>query len=323
MPVTVSVLTAIHNEEKYLHEAIGSILNQSFSDFELIIINDASTDNSGTILQSYNDSRMRVINNPQNLGLTKSLNIGLGLAEGRYIARMDGDDISMPDRLREQAGFLDKHPDVGLVGSSVVQIDEAGNKIVDFRYETDMARLRRELYLNNQFCHGSVMFRKECIDKVHGYREEFRYAQDYDLYLRIAESYDVANLEGFFYKWRFDPSSISIDKKLSQDKYVELARECAKARSREKQEPLMSGIKLIGRTRQPTAKDRRVALACYYYNWGRALCGQGRMPEARIFLKRAAGITPDNLGISLFYLATFLPLAFLKKARAVIYSLKR
>lgn len=124
----VSVVMSVYNGEKYLPETIDSILNQTFKDFEFIIINDGSTDKTAKILTSYDDPRIRIFNQ-ENMGLTKSLNRAISLAKGEYIARMDADDISYPERLKKQVDYLNKNPDIGLVGSKYIRIDKRGRKI--------------------------------------------------------------------------------------------------------------------------------------------------------------------------------------------------
>jgi len=113
----VTVLMPVYNGEKYLNEAIDSILGQTFKDFKFLIINDGSTDGTADILKSYKDSRIKVTNNEKNIGLTKSLNKGLKMAKSEYIARMDADDISLPTRLQKQVEFMDSHPKVGVCGT--------------------------------------------------------------------------------------------------------------------------------------------------------------------------------------------------------------
>ena len=125
----VTVLMSVYNGERYLNEAIDSILAQTFTDFEFLIIDDASTDSTPKILHSYDDPRIRIVTNEENLGLTKSLNKGLALAQGEYIARMDADDISLPERLMMQLNFLIDNKTVPLVGSGAIMIDEDGKSI--------------------------------------------------------------------------------------------------------------------------------------------------------------------------------------------------
>src|SRR5690606_37374672 len=125
----VTVLLAVHNGERYIQEAIDSILAQTFGDFELLIVNDGSTDATRDLVLSYSDDRIRLVDNDHNIGLPKSLNRGLRLAKGRYIARLDADDISEPDRLAAQVSFLQANPDVAMVGSWYRKIDGEGNTL--------------------------------------------------------------------------------------------------------------------------------------------------------------------------------------------------
>jgi len=229
----VTFLMSVYNGEKYLQEAVDSILGQTFKDFEFLIINDGSTDKTGEILESYNDPRIKVINNEKNIGLTKSLNKGLRLARGEYIARQDADDISMPERLEKEVEFLEQNRNIGLVGTDYLIINKKGEIVHNVKCLKGSRELKAKLLEGNQFAHGSVMLRRECIDKVGSYREEFKFAQDYDFYLRITEVYDVVNISSEpLYKWRIDSKSISVAKKALQDKYALLAIELAKERKR-------------------------------------------------------------------------------------------
>jgi glycosyltransferase involved in cell wall biosynthesis len=122
----LSVIMSVHNGEKYLREAIESILNQTFTDFKFIIINDGSTDNSLAIIRSYDDKRIRILNNGTNIGLTKSLNKALKQAKGKYIARQDADDVSLPDRFEAQLKYFVQYPEVALLGTSTYIINQEG-----------------------------------------------------------------------------------------------------------------------------------------------------------------------------------------------------
>lgn len=124
----------VYNGERFLREAIESVLQQTFADFELLIVNDGSTDRSLDIIQTYNDSRIRLIDNGANLGLIAARNTGLKNARGEYIALLDCDDIAYPDRLAEQIAFLDKNPSFGMVGAWIEMIDEKSNRLVNLRY---------------------------------------------------------------------------------------------------------------------------------------------------------------------------------------------
>lgn len=228
---------SVYNGEKYLREAVDSILNQTFTDFEFIIINDGSTDGTREILESYSDSRIRLFHQ-ENIGLTKSLNKGLKSVLGEYIARQDADDISHRDRIDYQVSFLDKHMCIGLVGTNVAFIDQRGTIFSFWRPPTTHDDIRKQLLKGNSFCHGSVMFRKECLETVGYYREQFRYTQDYDLWFRISDKYEVANIERILYKFRRNSHTISRKKLSKQLDYHLLTIELAKERSRRGEDSL-------------------------------------------------------------------------------------
>ena len=204
----VSVIMSVYNGEKYLREAINGILNQTFTDFEFIIVNDGSTDNSLKIIQSYDDERIGIINNKKNIGLTKSLNKALKQARGEYIARQDADDVSLPNRFEEQIRYFEEHPETALLGTSIYKIDENG-EIVG-KHIVLAKPSKKDLLKGNQFNHGSTIFKKEIIDKVGGYNELIRYSQDYELWLRIAKQYKVRNLTQVLYKLRFHDENVGL-----------------------------------------------------------------------------------------------------------------
>jgi len=202
----VSVLMPVYNGERYLREAIDSILNQTFTDFEFIIINDGSTDNSLEIIQSYDDSRIRIVNNETNIGLTKSLNKAIKRARGKYIARQDADDISLPHRFLEQLSYLERRPEIALLGTSVYHIDEQGKVLGRVIVPIKPGN---KLLKENQFNHGSTIFNKNVVVRLGGYNSILRYSQDYELWLRIAKHHEVGNLPQPLYKLRFHGETIS------------------------------------------------------------------------------------------------------------------
>ncbi len=221
---TVSVVMAVYNGERFLRAALDSILAQTFTDFELIVVDDGSTDSTASILDSYLDPRIVRIKNTTNIGLTHSLNVGLKKAKGKYIARHDADDISYLDRFRQQVVFLESHPDVGFLGTGYQIIDRYGSVLETILPPIENTTLQTRLEHQNCFCHGSVMIRRGLLEKVNGYREFFPVTQDYDLWLRLAERSEVANLSYPLYQFRFDGSTVSRQKTDLQLAYDKLAR---------------------------------------------------------------------------------------------------
>lgn len=226
----ISVVMSVYNGSQYLREAVDSILNQTRTDFEFIIIDDGSTDGTAAILDAYTDPRIRVIRH-QNQGLTKSLNLGIREAQGTYIARQDADDRSFPERLATQAEFLDSHPEIALVGSAVKVISSDGAELATFRHPTDSAEIVTTLRTYNCFWHGSIMFRRDCFVELGGYDERFVTAQDYDMWLRFSERHQLANLQESLYAYRFTADSVTVKRMVSQHRLAVLARRLAEERA--------------------------------------------------------------------------------------------
>ena len=213
----VSVTMPVYNTEKFISESIESILNQTFEDFELILVNDFSSDNSLKILNNYKkkDKRIRVINNKKNLGTVKSRNIALKAAKGKYIAVLDSDDISNKKRLNIQKTFLDKNKHIYLVGSSAIFIDKDGKEIRRFRKLNNFKILRWRLPKSCGIIHSSVMFRN---DKSVKYNENYTSAHDYNLYLDIlSQGKNLTNLSDFLIKHRVHQTSFHTSNKKKQE----------------------------------------------------------------------------------------------------------
>jgi len=189
------------------------------------MIDDGSTDRTGDIIASYSDHRIVCVNNERNLGLTKSLNVGIHLAQGKYIARQDADDLSLPERLERQVYFMEQHAQAAIVGSSWHVIDGQGKT-------RDVSKTISGAHALHFMCHGSIMMRKPCVEALNGYREFFEYAQDYDLYLRVVERYEVSNLQEPLYKLRVHDESLSVKKRHQQMLYAALALELAEERKK-------------------------------------------------------------------------------------------
>ena len=213
----VTVLMSVYNNENSVSRAINSILNQSFKDFEFLIIDDCSTDNTAGIINSFNDSRIRIINNESNLGLTQSLNIGLNKAEGKYIARIDADDFSYPERLEKQIAFLENNQDFILLGTSFNIVNSSGKVIKEVLFNTTPERLYYDLIFQNMIAHSSVVFKLKETDKLGGYSGDLKYAQDYDLWCKLSRVGKIWVLPDILTLWCDDPLNISNKKRKEQD----------------------------------------------------------------------------------------------------------
>ena len=202
----VSLLMCVYNGQTHLREAVESILNQSFRDLELVIVDDGSTDSSWQILTEYStkDSRIVLIQNEANLGLEKSLNKGLAATKGEYFARQDADDVSLSNRLQLQVDFLDNHPEVGALGTAVELINEQGNTIGKNSLPADRESLQSLLLFNNFMHHSTLMARSSLMQQLGGYDETMRYVEDYDLWWRLSCLSGLATLPNILLKRRVD-----------------------------------------------------------------------------------------------------------------------
>lgn len=202
---------AVYNGEAYLQEALDSILNQTFGNFEFIVVDDGSTDGSGAILAACSDPRLKVIRNDRNTGLSASLNRGLREAAGKYIVRLDADDLAEPERIARQVAWLDAHPDVALVGSWYHEVDEAGSITGVIDLPCEHIEILWALLFYTPFGHSALAFRREkVLSEVGYYDESLSHSMDHDLCFRIATRLKVANLPETLVRCRQHPQSISV-----------------------------------------------------------------------------------------------------------------
>ncbi len=220
---------SVYNGEEFLKDSILSVLNQSYKDFEFVIVDDCSSDGTSVILNDFQktDSRIKVIKNNQNLGLTKSLNKAIRESSGEYLARLDAGDLSVEERLEKQVNFLDNNKDVGLVGSFVCIINTKGEIVKEVKYPIDNEALKKVLIRYNPFVHSSVMFRREVGARVGFYDEAFPYAQDYSLYFKFFPYTQFATLPLFLVQYRYMPYSITSTKNKQQMCFANKARRYA------------------------------------------------------------------------------------------------
>ena len=210
----ISVLMSVYNGERYLREAVDSILAQTFEDFEFIIIDDGSTDSTRAILESYDDPRI-VIMHHENIGLTKSLNRGLAMARGELIARMDADDVSKPERFEKQVEFMEAHPEVGVLGIVSNVIDEDGKMLYRWKLPVTHRAIMGRMLSGNPMVHSSLIFRAPLLKSLGGYNEEMELAQDYELLLRLTEVAELSNLPECLHRYRLNLSA-GLTSKLGQ-----------------------------------------------------------------------------------------------------------
>lgn len=217
----ISVIMPAYNAEKYIAEAIDSILNQTFGDFEFIILNDSSADHTEEIIRSYTDPRIVYLKNAQNMGVAATLNRGLSVAKGEYIARMDADDISLPERFEKQVAFLDKNPAVAVLGAGLERFDEGGT-LDTVLPATDPKQMHIDLLFACGLAHPSVMMRACVIRGLGGYDLAFEGLEDYELWCRVARKYQVTTLPEVLLRYRIH--SAQVTKKPSEAYFARLRR---------------------------------------------------------------------------------------------------
>ena len=272
----ISVIMSVYNNEAYLAAAIESILEQTFGDFEFLIVDDGSTDGSGPIMDSYaaRDARIRVTHQ-RNQGLVASLNRMIYEARAPLIARKDGDDIAMPERLARQLAFLDEHPDHGVVGSWTRCIDETGAERQELcrDHPTSHEALLDSLDRGPLLCHSSVVMRADILRSVGGYRPQYRHCEDYDLWLRLVERTRITSIAERLMLYRHSDEQVSSRHILEQHYGAATALEAHKERVRSGRDPTdglarlppVDGLDaLFGRPGLGKAIRERVALGIVY-----------------------------------------------------------
>jgi len=290
----VSVVMSVFNGERFLPKAVESILSQSYRNFEFIVIDDGSTDSSPEILESYRTRDLRVkVYRKENSGIVDSLNLGCRLARGRYIARMDADDVCALARLERQVTFLDSHLEVGLVGCGMYDnIDGHGATLYTTYLPQDNEAIQRTIVQRWCFLHPSIMFRTELFNLVGGYRKVFESAEDHDFILRILEHSQAHNLQEPLIRYRVNPKGLSVVYHQYMNELGEIAMELAQRRRRGESENLASELQRLTelklRRKAPGGLEgllQRLRDSLYaanrYYGFGcRELCA-GRMQSAR------------------------------------------
>ena len=223
----VSILMPVYNTAPYLKEAMDSILSQTFKDFELIVLNDCSPDNADEILDTYNDTRIVRYKGERNMGLSNVLNAGMDIARGKYIARMDSDDISLPNRLEVQVKYMEEHPDIDLCSCGMKMF---GAKDDVWIRDADPEKVKVTALFFSPILHASSIWKKESFDKYGlRFRQEMVPAEDYDMWCRaLSKGLKLVNLPNVLYRYRIHPSQATTQTEKSRLKCREIQQEYMK-----------------------------------------------------------------------------------------------
>lgn len=284
---------AVHNAELFLREAVESILGQTFSDLELLVVDDGSTDSTKRILSQYSDPRLRIIGFLENRGLVDALNFGIQEARGALIARMDGDDVSEPSRLEKQVAFMRANPGVVLLGTGFVWMDVGGRIFEETRMPTENMVLQERLLCGNQFCHSSVMIRVDAVRSVGNYRAVAGHgAEDYDLWLRLAEYGHIANLSDLLLRYRVHEGQVSIRRLADQRLTTNIFRALALQRRVGAEENLEEAR----RSSECSDVEMLRAIRADYLNWASRYFGMGRPAMATALLFKVLRLAPTDWG---------------------------
>lgn len=282
---------SVHNGEMYLREAIDSVLAQEdCCEFELIVIDDASTDSTSKILHAFNDDRLIIISVKENVGLVNALNLAAEKASGQLLARMDADDAYLPSKLSKQCARFATEPELVFLATGFEYFDEA-SKVFDVVYAQSDDRVLRSALMNegNQFCHASIMMRADAFRAVGGYRKlAGRYSQDYDLWLRLMEVGKIDALPEPLVRYRVHADMISITKLPLQRRAAEIYKCLAKQRSvGEIEDIARAELELLS-----SSADQKEALAKDYLRWNHLFHRMGQHSKARLMFIKAAITAP-------------------------------
>ena len=280
----ISVVMSVYNGERFLREAVESILHQSFRSFEFIIVDDGSTDSSPRILEEYarRDPRVRVLRQA-NRGLVESLNRGIREAQGKYIARMDADDVALPSRLEAQVEFMEHYPDVAVLGGAVEFIDAEGNSLRTSYYPTGDEEIQAALLHECPIQHPAVLMRREPVLAAGGYRRAVTDAEDYDLWMRLGERMRLANLPEVVLRYRLHGDQISLKKRRRQTLGFLAAQAAARSRRNGSPDPLNAVQEITPAVLADlgiTEEAQQTTLARHYLGWIRNMAGIGEYTVA-------------------------------------------
>jgi glycosyltransferase involved in cell wall biosynthesis len=308
MPVKLTLLMPVWNAAPYVREALASVLAQDMQEYELLIIDDGSTDETPAIIASFDDARIRVIRQ-ENAGVAAALNTGLAMAKGTCIARFDADDICLPGRLSAQFSFLEQHPDYILVGSDADYMDEEGNFLFHYNCPAHTDEEIKALPpLVCPFIHSAVMYRKDVVLEAGGYSLQAHNFEDHLLWRQLVPKGRCCNLKQSLIKVRFNPGSVTLDEKWRGARFCQLKAAILQRASITTAEgqALLSIIQ--------NQSDKKYKQAAYHGLCGKKyLVNQYHPAKARKHFARAIRLKParvDNYGL---YLLSFLPAGWIRR----------
>jgi len=303
-----------YNAGKYIGEAISSVLEQSYPDFELLIVNDGSSDNTPEVISSFDDPRIRVINKEINKGIASALNTGLLVSKARYIARFDSDDVCFPDRLATQLNFLETHPDHILTGGDAEYISESGEHLFHFKcFSQTNNQIFKNMYLHCPFIHSSVMYRKDAVLIAGGYSLYAHNFEDYFLWVRLHKYGKFHNLSQPLIKVRFNQSSTTIDEKRRGRIFRKMKRDIIHRGviTKEEGEILHNIIK--------SQDVQKIKESAYYSLCGKKYLINNHQPvKARASLSKAIRIHPLRLDNYALYLLSYFPVSFITQLHKML-----
>ena len=300
--VSITVLMPAFNAALYISEAIQSVLQQTFTDFELLIINDGSTDETENTIRDFKDERIVLINKTHE-GISQALNIGLQHAKGKYIARFDADDICFPERFARQVYFLETNPDYVITGTDAEYILESGEFLFNFKcIAHSHYEIMKRLYFYCPFIHSGVMYRKDAVIQSGGYSANAHHFEDYLLWVRLAKKGKLYNIPEALIKVRFNPASATIDEKWRGKKFRQLKKKIIHCGTITAEE----GNKLLEIIKQQNTEE--IKQGAYYALCGKKFLANNYEPKkARRQIKKAINIRPLRWDNYALLMASYFP----------------
>ena len=305
----ITVLMPAYNCEKYIRDAIDSVLTQTFTDFEFVIVNDGSVDETEKIIKSYKDSRIKLINQP-NGGVSSALNTGLKHSLGKYIARFDADDICYPTRLEEQYKFMLENPDYVLIGSDADYISQTGEFIFSYNstgYTNE--EIQERILERNPFIHSVVFFLKEVVMQSGGYDTKAHTFEDHLLWMKVVKKGKVCNFKKSFIKVRLNPESVTTDERLRGKRFLEIRKNILKSNGPISDEDEKELTAIIKSQNSMSIKK----LGYHLFVAKKYLWNNYKPREARKHLMAALKLNPSEFNIYALIAISFLPKSMILK----------